>query len=661
MSERNPSLTDQNLTDQSLAGQFPLLDHIASGILAIDRDANIVLWNNNMEQWSAQPRQQVLGKSLFELFPRTAEDMFKVRIDEVLRGGAPIIFSAQLHHHLIPCLQANGEFRAQLVTVTWLNDHQIALFSIQDQSEQLRLIEQYKTSAQALKIELDQRQKLEQKNLQLATAINQAGEAIIITDQQGYLEYTNKAFMQQTGWSEDEIKKLSRYDALFDKNDIHLESQFNVLFNSGETWTGRKEIMRKDGSHFTSSISIAPIFGEDGKLTHHIVIQEDISQQLNMEEKFRHTQKQEALVTLIGGIAHDFNNLLAGLIGQVYLASREVADMPKTAERMKKIQAASQDASEIVKQLLTFARQGEHHAKEFSLKSFINEFVKLARHNVPESIHFSSTFESSNMNFRGDADQLQQSLLNIVQNAVEACAGIDEPHIEVNLSSFDGNSHNDLLKKYPVLRHGNFSHIEIRDNGNGIAEHLLDRIFDPFFSTKQLGSGLGLAMVMGCVRHHNGIIDVESNLTRGSCFHLFLPILGSNTAASAINSHATTRSANILLVDDDERVLEPTKELLECMGHHVTLACDGRVACDIFKQQVDHWDLLISDIVMPHMDGLAASKEMRLLRPDLPVIYATGYDQSLVTGDVRKMGNTILISKPFNPDKLDELINKMLK
>ncbi len=661
MSEHNQSLTDQNLTSQSLAGQFPLLDHIASGILAIDRDANIVLWNNNMEQWSAQSRQQVLGKSLFELFPRTAEDMFKIRIDEVLRGGAPIIFSAQLHHHLIPCLQANGEFRAQLVTVTWLNDHQIALFSIQDQSEQLRLIEQYKTSAQALKDELDQRQILEQKNLQLATAINQAGEAIIITDQQGNFEYTNQAFMQQTGWSEDEIKSLSRYDALFDKNDIHIESQFNVLFNSGETWTGRKEIMRKDGSRFTSSISIAPIFGEDGKLTHHIVIQEDISQQLNMEEKFRHTQKQEALVTLIGGIAHDFNNLLAGLIGQVYLASREVADMPKTAERMKKIQAASQDASEIVKQLLTFARQGEHHAKEFSLKSFINEFVKLARHNVPESIHFSSTFESSNMNFRGDADQLQQSLLNIVQNAVEACRGRDDPHIEVNLSSFDGNHHKDLLKKYPVLRHGNFSHIEIRDNGVGIAEHLLDRIFDPFFSTKQLGSGLGLAMVMGCVRHHNGIIDVESNLDRGSCFHLFLPILGSNIAASTTTHRATIRSANILLVDDDERVLEPTKELLECMGHHVTLACDGRVACDIFKQQVDHWDLLISDIVMPHMDGLAASKEMRLLRPDLPVIYATGYDQSLVTGDVRKMGNTILISKPFNPDKLDELINKMLK
>jgi len=644
-----------------IADQFPLLDHIASGILAINRDASIVLWNNNMEQWTGLSRQHVFGENLFELFPYSAADTFKTRIHQILDGGAPVIFSAQLHHHLIPCKQINGEYRAQLVTVTWLKDHQVALFSIQDQSEQMRLIEQYKASTQALTAELNQRKILETKNLQLASAINQAGEAIIITDQHGNFEYTNQTFIEQTGWSEDEIKSLSSYDALFDQHDSSFAGSINVLFNTAETWTGRKNILRKDSSSFTASISIAPIFDDNGKLTHHIVIQEDISQQINMEEKFRHTQKQEALVTLIGGIAHDFNNLLAGLIGQVYLASREVSDMPKTLERMKKIQKASQDASEIVKQLLTFARQGEHHAKEFSLKSFINEFVKLAQHSVPENIKLSSTFDPTSINFRGDANQLQQSLLNIIQNAVEACSGVDEPHIEINLHSFHADEHSDWLKKYPVLRHGNFAHICIRDNGKGIDENALDRIFDPFFSTKQLGSGLGLAMVMGCIRHHNGIIDVESWPGRGCCFHLFLPTLSTVISTPGRTDNTTTRSINILLVDDDERVLEPTKELLECMGHHVTLACDGRVACDIFKQQSEHWDLLITDIVMPHMDGLEASKEMRLLRPDLPVIYATGYDQSLITNDVSSMDNTIIVSKPFSPDKLDQLISSMVK
>ena len=348
------------------------------------------------------------------------------------------------------------------------------------------------------------------------------------------------------------------------------------------------------------------------------------------------------------------------MIGQVYLASREVADMPKTAERMKKINVSAQDASEIVKQLLTFARQGEHHAKEFSLKSFINEFSKLAQHAVPDNIRLSFSFEPGVVSFRGDAGQLQQALLNMIHNAVDACSDRQDGHIEIDLSIFNSLKYRGFLNKYPVLRHGNFAHLLIRDNGIGMAEDMLSRIFDPFFTSKQMGSGLGLAMVMGCVRHHHGIIDVESQVGHGSCFHLFLPTLVAPSDVESAPETTANKSANILLVDDDERVLEPTKELLECMGHHVTVAHDGREACEKFERQVDYWDILITDIVMPHMDGLAASKEMRQKRPDLPVIYATGYDQSLVTDDTRQMKNSMLISKPFNPDDLDGFIAQLV-
>ncbi|RLL49535.1 PAS domain-containing sensor histidine kinase [Mariprofundus sp. EBB-1] len=650
----------QTADDQNRAGQFPLLDHIESGILAIDRDATIVLWNKNMEQWCDLSREQVLGQNLYELFPNTHADAFKICIEQVLTGGAPVIFSPQQHHHVIPCPLANGEFRMQQVTVTWLQDYQVALFSIQDQTEQIRLIEQYKQSALSLKNELDQRQKLEKKNMQLAAAIDQAGEAVIITDIYGQIEYANHSFVEQTGWNSDEINTVGYFDTLIEKSEDHLNQQLKLSIKAEEAWVGRQNIVRRDGSSFTASISIAPIIDGDGALTHHIIIQEDISQYISLEEKMRDTQKQEALITLIGGIAHDFNNLLAGLIGQVYLASREVSNLPKTAERMKKIQASAQDAAEIVKQLLTFARQGEHFAKEFSLSSFMNEFVKLARHNVPENIKLISSFERGAVHFRGDANQLQLSLLNIVQNAVDACKDVEAPQIEITLAPFNSSAHGELLKKYPVLRHGNFAHVLIRDNGKGIPENMIDRIFDPFFSTKQLGSGLGLAMVLGCVRHHHGIIDVASKPGHGSSFHLFLPTLMPRKAALMDTDKTFSEGINILLVDDDERVLESTKELLECMGHEVTIACDGRAACRTFEEQSDLWDILITDIVMPNMDGVAASKKMRLLRPDLPVIYATGYDQSLVTEETRKMNNTILISKPFNPDDLDRLISRLV-
>jgi len=642
------------------AEQFPLLDHIASGIMAIDRDGTIVLWNSRMEQWCDLAREQVLGENLFRQFPETGAGLIRKRIEQVLDGGPPVIFSSQLNHHLIPCPLPGGQFRTQTATVTWLEQFEVALFSIEDQTEQHKFIEQYKESALELKLQLQQLQALEAEKLQLSAAIDQAGEAVIITDREGYISYVNKAFMQQTGWKSDDIKSIVIYNTLFEHLDANFTDHMHSLLDSGQTWQGRQKITRKDSSSFIASISIAPIVNDEGEITHHIIIQEDISEHIAIEEKLRNTQKQEALITLVGGIAHDFNNLLAGLVGQVYMASREVTELPKTAERLKKIQGIAQEASDIVKQLLTFARQGEHHSKEFPLGSFFKEFIKLVRHTVPENIVLAHDFEQGSFAFRGDANQLQQAMLNIVQNAVESCEQRDDARIEIGLYSFHNTEQHYLLQKYPVLRHGNFAHIKIRDNGKGMPPEMLEKIFDPFYSTKQLGSGLGLAMSLGCIRNHHGIIDVESRPGVGTCFHVFLPTLAPKQVMDSPHQIAHHGSAHILLVDDDDRVLEPTKELLESMGHHVTLAKDGVEACKVFEQQVGIWDIVITDMVMPRMNGFDASQKMRMLRPDIPIIYATGYDPSLVTDNTRSMPNSKLISKPFNPDELDGFITDMI-
>jgi len=642
------------------AEQFPLLDHISSGILAINQDANIVLWNKQMQRWTKISQEQADGKNLFELFPETNARAFRIRIEQVLDGGAPVIFSPQLHHHLIFCPLDNGNPRTQLVTVTWLPAQEMALFNIQDQSEQYKLIENYKWALAEIQSELDRRTLLEKKNARLIAAIDQAGEAVIVISRNGSIEYCNQALFHQTGRDCAEINEISAYEGLFRDPGFDINQHIEEAVQTGKTWVGRQQISREDGSSFTASISIAPIFNEDGYVTHSMIIQEDISQHLAIEEKLRNTQKQEALITLVGGIAHDFNNLLAGLVGQAYLASREVKGMPKTAERLKKIQTISHEASEIVKQLLTFARQGEHHASEFSLGSFIKEFFKLARHSVPESIRFTLDYEQGQYPFRGDANQLQQALLNIVQNAVSACESGKDGLIEIGLHAFNSQENPLLISKYPVLRHGNFVHLTIRDNGFGISADNLERIFDPFFTTKQLGSGMGLAMVMGCIRHHHGIIDVESGSGQGSTFHILLPVIKPRARPESTLQEAPRQSADILLVDDDPRVLEPTEELLESMGHHVTLAHDGQQACDIFQSRIKAWDIVITDMVMPKMNGLEAAQKMRTLRPDIPLIFATGYDQSLVIDNTRKMENSTLISKPFNPDDLDQLISDMV-
>ena len=640
---------------------FPLLDHISTGIIAVDTDGTIVLWNKQIEQWSGCSRDQQIGKNLYKQFPDLETGDTKAAIDQVLSGGSEVIFPAKLHHHLIPCPMPNGQHRTHSVTVTWLNQFKLALFSIQDQTEEFKLVQDFKQAAEELQSELDQKSVLEKKNIQLISAIDQAGEAIVITDNQGNIEYANHAFGEQTGWDISEIASIGMYDRLFAHDQQNFKQHLDDAFKAGKSWQGRQSILRKDKEIFTASITISPIFDEHKCITHTVIIQEDISRELAIEEKVRNAQKQEALITLVGGIAHDFNNMLAGLVGQAYLAAREVKDMPKTLERMKSIQNITTEAAEIVKQLLTFARQGEHLSRDFPLGSFIKQLYKLAQHAVPESIKFSLDSKPGKYAFTGDANQLQQALLNIIHNAVAACEKTQGAQIELGLNQFDVANNPRLINKHPVLRHGNFAHIHIRDNGEGIATEHIEKIFDPFFTTKELGSGLGLAMVMGCIRNHHGIVDVESNIGQGTTFHFFLPTKTRQQVMPENIKQGTELKASILLVDDDPRVLDPTKELLESMGHLVTLAEDGQKACEIFQLQASTWDLVITDVVMPQMNGFEAAQKIRLIRPDIPVIFATGYDQSLVEEHLHKLDNSILISKPFSPDELDQLIISMVR
>ena len=637
---------------------FPLLDHISTGIIAINTDATIVLWNKQIEQWSGSSRDQHVGENLYKQFPNLEAAEIKAAIHQVLSGGAEVVFPAKIHHHLIPCPMPNGQHRTHSVTVTWLDQVQLALFSIQDQTEEFKLVQDFKKAAEELQSELDQKNVLEKKNLQLVSAIDQAGEAVIIADNQGGIEYVNQAFINQVGW---DISEINTYYSLFSQDKQDFKQHLNEVFKAGESWQGRQSILRKDKEPFAASITISPIFDENRNITHAVIIQEDISRELAIEEKVRSAQKQEAMITLVGGIAHDFNNMLAGLIGQAYLASREVKDMPKTLERIKTIQDISTEAAEIVKQLLTFARQGEHRSTEFPLGSFIKQLYKLAQHSVPESIEFSLDFKPGNFAFTGDSSQLQQALLNIINNAVTTCEKKQDGRIELGLCQFDAVNNPKLIARHPVLRHGNFAHIHIRDNGDGISKEHIEKIFDPFFTTKKLGSGLGLAMVLGCIRNHHGIVDVESSVGQGTTFHFFLPIITQQQFMPEGIKQSSGLKANILLVDDDPRVVGPTKELLETMGHLVTLAEDGQQACETFKMQAGAWDLIITDVVMPRMNGFEAAQEIRLLRPDIPVIFATGYDHSLVEKHLHKLDNSILISKPFRPNELDQLIISMVR
>ncbi len=643
--------------------QFNILNAISEGACVTDLQGHIVFWNQSLAYWSGLPASELIGKNIFETFDKFKQPHIKMRIDMLQQNLAPIIFSAQLHGHLIPCPLPDGSLRIQQTMLTLLDNGEHILITIQDFTEHIQLNEKQKEINTRLQDELQQKKILEHQQTQLVSAMDQAAESIIIVNRSGYIEYINQTFSKETGWGQAEVLNKKTYQDLHSNQHDGFDQQIITTMHSGKPWQGRQKIKRKDGSLFMANISIAPITKENEQhISHAVVIQEDISEQLALEDQYRNIQKREALSTLVGGIAHDFNNLLAGILGNLYLASREVKELPKTAERLKKIQTAANDAADIVKQLMTFSHHEQVEECDFPLDSFLKEINKIIQHSVPENILFTLDFEHEKYSMHGNADQLQQTILNIVQNAVEACQKQANPEIHVQLSIFSPDQHPEVCMRHLKLQQGEYAHIMIQDNGSGIHPNHQERIFDPFFTTKQMGSGLGLATVMGVIRHHNGVIEVNSKLHQGTSVHLYLPLKTKHIRFKDIASDEAVshQKTHVLLVDDNNLVRETCAELLDSLGHKVTLARDGQEAVDIFFKQSDVFNIIIMDMIMPRLGGPAAAHKIRQKNSKIPIIFATGYDQSVSIKDAKQFENAILISKPFHPHDLQKTISSFL-
>ena len=642
---------------------FHVLQTLSDGVCIVDQDYNIVFWNKRLEQWSQQAESEFVGQKLTALYPRLNDIAYKTRIDQVLQNGPPAFFSMLLHHHLFDFKNPDGSLQAQRVTVTSLRKkgETLALFTVVDMTRSVLREAKYKAVLASYEHEIEQRKQLEQQNNMLVRAVDRAAEAFVIMRIHGEIEYVNKAFLAQTACSSSELALGESY---WDTYMMPLEGNPNLaikqVVSAAETWQGRLEIKRKDKSSFMASVSIAPIVNQLGKVTHAVVVQEDISEQLKFEMQYRQSQKQEALATLIGGIAHDFNNLLSGMLGHLYLANREVKDMPKTSVRLGKIQDVANDIAGIVQQLMTFARKGEVKKRKFPLGSFIKEFVRLAEHTVPDNIKLSIDFQRADFSCQGDVESLQEALLNIIQNAVDAAVDTREPTIVLGLQSWDADNGSFWIEKHAALAEGRFAHITIADNGLGIKEEDLHKVFDPFYTTKTLGSGLGLAVAIGNIKNNHGMIDIESK-PEGTVVHIWLPLL-QNQKNEEVHSTLPRETMNqtILLVDDDGLVRDTCAEFLDILGYQILQAEDGQYAVDIMREHGDKVDLIVMDMVMPRLVGTAAASQIRKLYPDIPIIFATAYDQSISIKATKDFAHSMLMSKPFHPDTLQENIEAFL-
>lgn len=394
-----------------------------------------------------------------------------------------------------------------------------------------------------------------------------------------------------------------------------------------------------------------------------LTICHDVSGRKLLEEQLRQAQKMEAIGTLAGGIAHDFNNILAAIIGYAEMVKRSLPQEAGTAQAdIQQVLRAGLRARDLVKQILAFSRKGGEERSLISPKPMVKEALKFLRATIPASIEIREDVDPGCGSVLANPSDIHRIVVNLCTNAfhaMEKSGGVLTVVMKtVELSKSDLAGEDDLLPGQYVL-------LSVRDTGPGIPPEIVSRIFDPYFTTKDVGkgSGMGLAVVHGIVKNYGGMVQVESLVGSGTVFRIYLPQMGKDGAAAAEGLHEWALppgQERILFVDDEESIVEMGKAMLSGLGYRVTVKTSPLDALEEFKGQPDDFDLLITDQTMPRMSGIQLAQEVRNIRPGLPVVLCTGYSSAIGADTALEQGISHFLMKPLTMRVLAETVRKAL-
>jgi PAS domain S-box-containing protein len=469
---------------------------------------------------------------------------------------------------------------------------------------------------------------------------------------------------------EEEILRNMRLDEV-----VHAEDRHNctTLFNRLAKNQSRSIVMEarfvaKDGNDVWCLVSASLLRAESGRPVHYIVHFLDLTQQRHAEQEqekllaqLRQVQKMEAIGTLAGGIAHDFNNILSGIMGYAQLAQLKSSGNADVDKHVQNILDASQRARDLVSQILTFSRQDQQSKLPIKVSTPTKEALKLLRASIPANIEISCQIVQDDLPVLASPIHIHQIVMNLCTNAYQSmCKAGGQLQVSVDTVRIDRDNPGHAGSLPP----GYYTRLEVVDNGCGIPQGMLERIFEPYFTTKEKnkGTGLGLAVVHGIVKSCNGDIHVDSQVDQGSRFTVLLPQMDpQKTEAEAAIPVAIGGTERILFVDDESAVLDIARQMMAHLGYQVSCCNNPLDALEQFRQAPKEFDLLITDLSMPNMTGDTLAKAILKLRPDMPVVLCSGFSDSLRDGNVRKIGIKKILAKPFTFQSLDHCIRTTLK
>ena len=512
----------------------------------------------------------------------------------------------------------------------------------------------------AIRSDITERKRAEEQIREQAALLDHAQDAILVRDLDHNILFWNKGAEQIYGWRAEEVLGKNAQELLFKDH----SGQFNVarkaIIQTGE-WKGEMRQTRRDGVEIVVEGRWTLVRDEEGRPKSILVINTDVTEKKWIESQFLRAQRMESIGTLAGGIAHDLNNVLSPILMAIDMLRLKATD--ESSNRLLDVlRTNAERGGNMVRQVLSFARGVEGERVALQPKHLIKEIVKILRETLPKSIEISCNVPNDLWIISADATQLHQVLMNLCVNARDAMPEGGSISIKAENVFVDEN----YARMHIEAKAGRFIMITVSDTGPGMSPEIQSRIFEPFFTTKEMtkGTGLGLSTALTIVKSHGGFINVYSELHKGSQFTLYLPALdtpGSIEAAALQMDLPLGNGELILVVDDEESIREITRSTLETFGYTVLTASDGTEALALYADKKNEIAVVLTDMVMPFMDGPATIRALQRMNPRVRIIAASGLGAGQRAGEGALEGVSVFLTKPYTAEKLLKTLAQVVK
>lgn len=633
-------MSAEKMLNESQAQLASIIGSAMDAIISIDAEQRIVLFNAAAEKMFQCPASEVIGQPIDRFIPKRFRDAHTAHVDNF--GRANITRRSMGSLGAIFGLRGNGEEFPIEASISQAEADGRKLYTV-------------------IIRDITERKKADDLLREQAALLDQAQDAILVRDLEDCILFWNKGAEQIYGWSSSEVLGKKIQDIYYrGHSDQHDKAKQSVLEN-GE-WAGELRHVTKGGKEIIAQSRWTLVRDEQGNPKSLLVINTDITEKRKIESQFLRAQRMESIGTLAGGLAHDFNNILSPILLAIRMLQVRFPD-EDSQRLLSMLQTSTERGAELVKQVLSFARGVEGERIIIQPRHLIREIVKIFKDTLPKSIEVAYDTSEDLWTVVGDITQLHQVLMNLCVNARDAMPQGGKLTIKAENVRIDDS----YARMNIDARPGSYVLITISDTGMGIPANIIDKIFDPFFTTKEhgKGTGLGLSTAIGIVKGHNGFIAVYSEEGRGTQFKIHIPAVESAHATQVDEVQAempTGHGELILVIDDEATICEIAKGTLETYGYRAITASDGTEAVALYAQHKDEIKAVLTDMMMPYMDGPATIRALQKMNPQVKIIASSGLTDNSRATEAASAGVKIFLPKPYTADQLlntlAELLNK---